>query len=284
MQKNIGLRKNAGKNRPNKITQNKPDNISPDSIKPDGIGLDNIRKNGGFLITLLGRLRWLGCVLAAAALMAVTGLGIWLPADHGEEEALALALLGKTIVIDAGHGGFDPGAIGVSGLPEKEVNLAISRRVADLLRQVGASVIETRTEDVALADSKREDIHRRVAIAEENDAGLFVTIQANSIPQGQYRGAQVFYAEGSTEGRGLSESIQQSLQSVLQNTDRKAKSIENIYVVNNLAVTSIVVETGFLSNAAEEKLLADSRYQHLVAYAVFLGIVGYYSGRPVAGF
>lgn len=232
----------------------------------------------------LGRLRRIGSTLVVLGLVLAVGLAAAPLVEQSEEEALALALLGKTIVIDAGHGGFDPGAIGVSGVQEKDVNLAVSRRVADLLRQVGASVIETRTEDIALAESKREDIHRRVAIAEENDAGLFITIQANSIPQGQYRGGQVFYAAESVEGRALSESIQQSMQSVLQNTDRKAKSIENIYVVNNLAVTSIVVETGFLSNAEEEALLADSRYQQLVAYAVFLGIVGYYSGQPVSGF
>jgi N-acetylmuramoyl-L-alanine amidase len=200
----------------------------------------------------------------------------------GEHEALALALLGKTIVIDAGHGGFDPGAIGVTGLLEKDVNLAVSRRVANLLRQVGAEVVETRTEDAALSETKREDIHRRVEIAEECDADLFITVQANSIPQEQWHGAQVFYAAGSSEGQGLSESIQQSMTEVLQNTERRAKSIENIYVVNSLAVPSIVVECGFLSNYEEEALLADSKYQQLVAYAIFLGIIEYYGNQPVS--
>lgn len=204
------------------------------------------------------------------------------PQPQEPQPALALALLGKTIVIDAGHGGFDPGAVGVSGVLEKDVNLAISQRVAAMLRQVGATVVETRTADEALAETKREDMYRRVEIAEECGAELFITIQANSIPQQQYRGAQVFYAAGSTEGQGLSESIQQSLGQVLQNTTRQAKSIENIYVVNKLAVPSIVVECGFLSNAEEEALLADSRYQQLAAYAIFLGIVSYYSEQPVA--
>lgn len=214
-------------------------------------------------------------------LLAVLALGPR-PQAEAPQPALALALLGKTIVIDAGHGGFDPGAIGASGVLEKDVNLAISQRVAALLRQVGATVVETRTADEALAESKRADIYRRVEIAEQCQAELFITIQANSIPQQQYRGAQVFYAAGSTEGQGLSESIQQSLGQVLQNTTRQAKSIENIYVVNKLAVPSIVVECGFLSNPEEEALLADSRYQQLTAYAIFLGIVSYYSEQPVA--
>lgn len=257
-------------------------------------------KNRKFFAVSIGRLRLWGNMVAVC-LCLVLGAVFLLPgffgsevfesevfeskvAGESDEEALALAFLGRTIVIDAGHGGFDPGAIGVSGVREKDVNLAISRRVADLLRQVGASVVETRTEDVALASSKREDIYQRVEIAKDCGADVFITIQANSIPEGQYRGGQVFYAAGSSEGQALSESIQSSMQSVLRNTDRKAKSIENIYVVNNLAVTSIVVETGFLSNAEEEALLADSRYQQLVAYAVFLGVVGYYSGLPVSTF
>ncbi len=232
------------------------------------------------------RPKWALALCTALVLLGGLGRGWWAglmePAEP--QPALALALLGKTIVIDAGHGGFDPGAIGVNGVLEKDVNLVISQRVAALLRQVGANVVETRTSDTALADSKRADIYRRVEIAEENRAELFITIQANSIPQRQYRGAQVFFAAGSTEGQGLSESIQQSLVQVLQNTDRVAKSIENIYVVNKLAIPSIVVETGFLSNSAEEMLLADSRYQQLVAYAIFLGIVSYYSEQPVSGF
>ena len=138
-----------------------------------------------------------GRSLAAAGgfllLLAALSVGLRPPAEE-PQPALALALLGKTIVIDAGHGGFDPGAVGVSGLLEKDVNLAISQRVAALLRQVGATVVETRTEDEALAETKRADMYRRVEIAEECGAELFITIQANSIPQQQYRGAQVFYA------------------------------------------------------------------------------------------
>lgn len=224
----------------------------------------------------------LALLLAFSLVLAGAGVGRR-PAGPAAD-ALALALLGKVIVIDAGHGGFDPGAVGAAGTLEKDVNLAVSRRVAALLRQVGASVVETRTEDAALAAAKRDDIRRRVTIAEEAGADLFVTIQANSIPQPQYRGGQVFYAAGSAEGQGLSESIQRSLTSVLQNTDRQAKSIQNIYVVNALAIPAVVVEVGFLSNPEEERLLADPAYQQLAAYAVFLGIIGYYADQPVAGF
>lgn len=196
---------------------------------------------------------------------------------------LALALLGQTIVIDAGHGGFDPGALGVAGTKEKDVNLAVSRRVADMLRQVGANVVETRTDDTALAETKREDMHRRVEIAEAAQADLFITVQANSIPMPEQRGAQVFYSAGSEAGQALAEAIQESLAQVLQNTRRQAKSIENVYVVRALAAPVVVVECGFLSNAEEEALLQDPRYQQLTAYAIFLGVLSFYADQPVTG-
>lgn len=222
-------------------------------------------------------------LLAAALAVVLAVAGGWPRLAQQDEEALALALLGRVIVVDAGHGGFDPGAIGATGVKEKDVNLAISRRLADLLRQVGANVVETRTTDTALADTKSADIHRRVEIAEEANADLFITVQANSIADGRWRGAQVFYAGGSAQGEGLSTAIQESLAAVLKNTDRKAKPIDNIYVVNSLAIPSIVVECGFLSNADEEALLADAQYQQLVAYAIFLGVMGYCADMEVAG-
>lgn len=225
-------------------------------------------------------------LLAAALAVVLAVFGVAWPRllqQQDEQETLALALLGRVIVVDAGHGGFDPGAIGVTGVKEKDVNLAISRRLADLLRQVGAGVVETRTTDTALADTKAADIHRRVEIAEAADADLFITVQANSIADGRWHGAQVFYAKGSEQGEGLSKAIQESLAAVLKNTERKAKPIDNIYVVNSLAIPSIVVECGFLSNADEEALLADAQYQQLVAYAIFLGVMGYCGDMEVAG-
>lgn len=223
-------------------------------------------------------------LLAAVLVLVLAVFGVGWPRlmQQQEEETLALALLGRVIVVDAGHGGFDPGAIGVGGVMEKDVNLAISRRVADLLRQVGANVVETRTADTALADTKTADIHRRVEIAEEAGAELFITVQANSIADGRWRGAQVFFANGSEQGEGLAITIQESLAAVLKNTDRKAKPIDNIYVVNSLAIPSVVVECGFLSNADEEALLADAHYQQLAAYAIFLGVVGYYADLAVS--
>lgn len=194
-------------------------------------------------------------------------------------QALAAAMVGKTIVIDAGHGGFDPGAIGVSGVKEKDVNLAVAKRLADYLKQAGATVILTREKDEALADTKKADMARRVEITQENQADLFISVQANSIPQAKWRGAQVFYHRDSVEGKALAEAIQQEITDRLQNTTRQAMPIDNVYVVRSLAIPSIVVEVGFLSNPEEAALLSESQYQNQMAYATFMGILAYYGSE-----
>ncbi len=236
------------------------------------------------LSRLCRRLWRFPCKLLAAALLLVIileQLTPYLPGEAEQRPALALALLGRTLVIDAGHGGFDPGAVGKSGALEKDINLAVSRRLAGMLRQVGATVVETRTTDDALAHTKQEDMRSRVQLAESVEADLFITVQANSIPMPEQRGAQVFYSAGSEQGEALARSIQDALAEVLQNTSRQAKPIENVYVVRALAAPVVVVECGFLSNAEDEALLQDPLYQQLTAYAIFLGVVSYYADQPV---
>lgn len=196
-----------------------------------------------------------------------------------DKPAIAISMVGKTIVIDAGHGGFDPGAVGVTGVLEKDVNLAVANRLIELLNQAGATVVATRTTDTALADSKTEDIHQRVAITENSGAELFITVQANSIPEEKWSGAQVFYAKDSQIGEAVAIKIQESMTQILENTDRTAKPIDNIYVVDNTQIPAIVVETGFLSNYEEEQLLATEEYQDLLAYSIFVGILAYYDDQ-----
>lgn len=198
--------------------------------------------------------------------------------DYDIMDVLSGAMIGKTIIIDAGHGGFDPGAIGLNGTKEKDINLAVSLRLADYLRQSGAIVIETRTKDKALGDTKKSDMAKRVEIAKENEAEVFISIQANSLPQHQYSGAQTFYHKDSLEGKALAESVQQAIIDNVGNTDRVAMSIDNIYVVKSLEIPSIIVEVGFLSNEGEEAMLNDEEYQNKMAYGIYVGIVEYYNG------
>lgn len=198
--------------------------------------------------------------------------------DYDIMDVLSGAMIGKTIIIDAGHGGFDPGAIGLNGTREKDVNLAVSRRVADYLRQSGAVVIETRTEDKALGDTKKADMAKRVEIATENNGEVFISIQANFLPQHQYSGAQTFYGKNNSEAKALAESIQQAVIDNVGNTDRVAMSIDSIYLVKSLDIPCIIVEVGFLSNQAEEALLNDDEYRNRMAYGIYAGIVKYFNG------
>ncbi len=220
-------------------------------------------------------------VVLAALLCAVADLALYVyeerQYDYDMMDVLSGAMIGRTVVVDAGHGGFDPGAIGLSGTLEKDVNLAVSRRLADYLRQSGATVLETRTEDQALAGTKKEDMAQRATLANENDADVLISIQANFLPQHQYSGAQTFYASDNVEGKALSESIQQSIIEQLGNTDRVPMSLDDVYLMNALEIPGVIVEVGFLSNAAEEQALNDADYQSEMAYAIYAGIVRYYN-------
>jgi len=182
------------------------------------------------------------------------------------------------IVIDAGHGGFDPGAVGATGVLEKDIALAVSQKVAALLEMSGAKVICTRTTDEALGNTKKEDIHNRADMVVESNCDIFVTIQANSIPDAKLRGAQVFYHPNSQEGFRLADNVQKEIIRVLNNTKRQALPISDVFLLKNLAIPAVVVEVGFLSNAEEEALLQDADYQNRMAWSIYSGIVNYFAG------
>lgn len=186
-------------------------------------------------------------------------------------------LTGKTIAIDAGHGGSDPGAIGFNGTTEKEINLILAKKLQALLEEKGAVVIMTRTDDTAYSEVKKEDLDHRAKIVTKKNAELFISIQCNAVPGSSYHGAQVFYYPESEEGKLLAESIQDSLVKKLKNTDREALTLSSAYIMYVLDIPAIIVETGFLSNPEEEALLNDKNYQEKVVAAVYGGIVNYYN-------
>lgn len=207
-------------------------------------------------------------VLAVAVVVSLYHIGNHLPVPG----LIAQGLEDTVIVIDAGHGGADPGAVGVTGSLEKDVDLAIAQRVAELLEMSGAKVVETRQQDEMIADTKTEDIHRRAQIALEAQADLFITIHANSIPQKSLHGAQVFYHPDSEEGLQLAKDIQAEISRVMGNTERQALSKKDIFLLNNLTIPAVLVEVGFLSNEEEESLLQDSEYRNRMAWCIYAGI------------
>jgi N-acetylmuramoyl-L-alanine amidase len=201
--------------------------------------------------------------------------------------ALSWTVAGRIIVIDPGHGGIDPGAKGKNGGVEKEITLEVSKRLADLFTQAGAKVILTRQNDTDLSDPgsgsllarKRQDLTRRVAMANERNADLFLSIHVNSfVSDPGQKGAQTFTQPGSVESKEISEAIQAELSSFLHNSKRKAKEVD--YFTTRIArVPAVIVEIGFVSNPQEESAMVKPDYQSKIAWTIYSGVVKYYAQK-----
>ncbi len=188
---------------------------------------------------------------------------------------------GRTVVVDAGHGGADPGKVGAGGLTEKEVNLRIAILLQGLLEEEGIKVIMTRTQDVALGDAgasnhKMEDLNTRIAILNEADADLAVSIHQNSFSDHTVRGPQVFYYTGSEEGEAAAKHLQDALNKSLEVArPRVVKANDNYYLLKKSSGVLVIAECAFLSNPEEEALLRDEVYLNRVAEALKEGILAY---------
>ena len=206
-----------------------------------------------------------------------------------EEEhipAAAVPTANKTIVVDAGHGGYDAGASD-NGVIEKELNLQIAMKLKEFLESSGSTVIVTRDSDEATYDpnrkdgtsTKQSDLNARKALVEQYEANAFVSIHMNKFTQSQFRGAQVFYASNSDDSKRLGESIQSSLKELINDGNtREPKSAGNdIFILKDAAVPSALVECGFLSNPDEAQLLKDEEYQEQIAWSVYMGIVKFFA-------
>ena len=178
------------------------------------------------------------------------------------------------IVIDPGHGGEDGGATGVAGTRESDLNLAVSLRLQALLRLFGHEPVMVRTTDTAvysagagtISEKKVSDIHNRVKLVNDTPGALLVSIHQNFFTQGKYSGAQVFYADDAYS-RELAQQLQAQLRASLDPGNRReAKGAAgSVYLMNHIQTPGILVECGFLSNAAEEARLNTPAYQTRLA-------------------
>ncbi|WP_135556556.1 N-acetylmuramoyl-L-alanine amidase CwlD [Paenibacillus cymbidii] len=199
-----------------------------------------------------------------------------------------MPLSGKVIALDAGHGGPDGGASSKSGIIEKDINLSIVLYLRDFLQQAGAVVVMTRESDTDLADEgtnglsrrKTEDLLRRADYVRRMKADLLLSVHLNSLPTGNWSGAQTFYPAGNDGGKQLAAFIQSELRDHLD-TSRVIKSADNVYLLKALQIPSALVEVGFLSNEQEARLMAQSKYQQQVADAIYRGVLRFYSGEKV---
>ncbi len=173
-----------------------------------------------------------------------------------------------TFIIDAGHGGEDGGATSCTGRLESEYNLDIALRLDDLMQLLGYRTVMIRKTDTAIyrkgetiAQKKVEDLKERVRISNESPGNILISIHQNFFSQGQYSGAQVFYADNE-DSKQLADLLQQNLVSVLNpGSKRKTKPGKGIYLLEKRTGCGVLVECGFLSNPKEEALLRQAEYQ-----------------------
>lgn len=188
------------------------------------------------------------------------------------------------VLIDAGHGGPDGGAVGIAGSVEKELNLAVSRKYELLLTLFGVPTAMTRTTDTSLDDGtgetiarrKADDIKRRVSMA-NTEASLLVSVHMNTFQDAKYWGTQTFYSKNHTESPRLAACLQEAARILLapDNTRETKQAEDSIYLLRNVTVPAVIVECGFLSNAEEEQRLNTEDYQKAVAAALCVGTLNY---------
>lgn len=193
-----------------------------------------------------------------------------------------------TVVIDVGHGGIDPGKVSSEGVLEKDINLAISKKLKQFLESADIRVVMTREEDLGLygedeGNKKIADMRERCRLIEESEASLVVSVHQNSYHDEAVRGPQVFYYMGSKEGRVLAEKIQASFFGLLgEKNTRSAKGNREYYLLLHVKQPLVIVECGFLSNKEEAAKLCDEAYQEKVAWVIHMGILRYLNGEKLA--
>lgn len=218
----------------------------------------------------------LGVVLCLAVIVHILNTAKW-------EETLGSAQSGggPLVVLDAGHGGIDPGKVGINGVLEKDLNLEITLLVKKYLEMDDVRVVLTRNSDEGLYDAnasnkKVQDMKNRVDIIEKEQPAVTVSIHQNSYPEEYVHGAQVFYYTGSAEGQKLAEKIQNRLvEGVDPDNTRQIKANDSYYLLKKTPTPIVIVECGFLSNSAEAKKLSEPSYQKELAWEIHLGILQY---------
>lgn len=190
-----------------------------------------------------------------------------------------------TIIIDAGHGGEDGGAVGISGILEKEINLGISRKLENLLMFCGVNTKMTRNEDVSLNSDitspiqkrKAADIKERVKAVAETPNAVLISVHQNSFPQNDCKGAQVFFSKNNVDSKLLAEKVQSCLKDGINDGNHRVEkqADDSIYILKNVNCPAVLVECGFVTNARESELLMTEKYRLKLALCIAGGYLKY---------
>lgn len=231
---------------------------------------------------LLPVIKILSILLVISTLVFVLADGVYYSTDY--VEAMHAQSERNTVVIDAGHGGEDSGAVGVDGSLEKDLNLEIALCLGKLLTERGFAVIYTRTDDKLLYTEKENikgirkisDLKNRCKIAAEYPNALFISIHQNSYGSSKYSGLQVYHKPNDTESTALAAAIQKNVKAALQpNNTRSVKSGDRLYILENCKSNAVIIECGFLTNREECEKLSKKEYQKELCSAIICGIIEY---------
>lgn len=190
------------------------------------------------------------------------------------------------IVIDAGHGGFDPGAV-YGGVSEKDINLRIASSLAELFRGFGYSVVMTRSADastetdpsLSIAKRKTSDILNRVALAEKYSNSVLISIHQNAFQDSSQHGTQIFYGVKNKRSEIMAELIRLSVKKNIQPDNSRSikKGTSDIYILKNCKVPTVLVECGFMTNKDDMVLISDEEYIKKLVFCIFSGYIEYES-------
>lgn len=231
------------------------------------------------------------CLFFSLIVTVITFFGVWLMNQASEKETFQQPSKAEPalpiVVIDAGHGGEDGGAVGKNGIYEKDLNLSIAKHLNEMLRACGVQTVMTRTEDILLYDrnsdykgqKKVQDLATRREIAERYENAVFISIHMNAFPEAQYSGLQVYYSKNDPNSSLLAQTVQAMVKNtLLPENDRTIKPAgSNIYLLDRLDCPAVLIECGFLSNPEECERLSKETYRLQLARVLCASILEYLS-------
>ena len=194
-----------------------------------------------------------------------------------------------TIILDAGHGGEDGGAV-ANNIVEKDINLSITKKLSDLFKSAGFDVVTSRNSDLmlntegsTLRERKLSDMKNRLELFNNSESNVVISIHQNKFSQEKYSGTQIFYSPNNEKSSKLSDAVKKNIVTLIQpqNTRECKKAGREIYLLYNTKVPAVIVECGFISNYEEALKLKDNEYQNKLAFAIFSGFLEYYNSEEL---
>lgn len=240
------------------------------------------------LINILMAVLLIIAVYVSAYVLLPDGINTNGRSIYNEDDSIQIDFTKKTVVIDSGHGGIDPGKESSNGILEKNINIAIAYKLKSLLEGAQINVVMTRTDDNGLyteSDSNKKvaDMKKRCDIIDKCKPDVVVSIHQNSFQSTSVSGAQVFYYKHSQQGRKFAHILQDSLKETLDPENERVEKADNTYyMLLHTSAPTVIAECGFLSNPREAQLLNSEEYQQKVAQALYNGIIKYFTGSDTA--